>query len=255
MLHDLVVAGLCHVDRADVDAVAEDRGPVAESAHLIHAVRDEDDRHALVAQAAHDGRRPAAPGRRLSAEVASSRISTLRLAAAGLGDLDQLAVGEREIAHDGAGIDPGEAETRQQRAGLAAACACRRPDRVGCAAPRPGRDSRPRSDRGPATAPGRPARCPTATASEGPRKVTVCAVVGDRARRPADERRRAPSPSCSCRRRSRPGGRGSRPPRRRTPRRRARRRRRTACRCRSRRGGACRALVQDLLPASDAVTR
>ena len=118
-VHDLVVAGLCHVDGADTDAVAEDRGPMAEIAHLIHAVRDEDDRDALGAEAAHDGEDLL----HLAAVERRGRLvedQHLRLPAHGLGDLDQLAIGEGEIAHHGAGIDADEAEAHQPGAGLAA---------------------------------------------------------------------------------------------------------------------------------------
>ena len=115
--HDLVIAGLRHLHGANIDAVAEDRGPVAEIAHLVHAVRDEDDGDALGAEAAHDGEDL------LDLALVERRRRLvedqhLRLPAHGLGDLDQLAVGEGEIAHHGAGIDPDEAETDQERAGL-----------------------------------------------------------------------------------------------------------------------------------------
>ena len=96
--HDLVVAGRGHVDGPDVLAVAEDGGAVAQLAHLVHAVRDEDHRHALLAQPAHDGEdllhlAPVERGGRLVEDQHP------RLAAQRLGDLDQLPVGQREVAH------------------------------------------------------------------------------------------------------------------------------------------------------------
>ena len=116
--HDFVVAGRGHVDRAHALAVTKDRGPVTERAHLVHTVRNEDDRDTFLAQAANHGKDllDLAPVQRGGGLVQDQHAWG---AAQRLGDLHQLAVRQREIAHDGAWIDLGELEPCKERRGLA----------------------------------------------------------------------------------------------------------------------------------------
>jgi hypothetical protein len=107
-LDDLDVGGGPHLDGTHIRPVAEDRGLVAEGAHLLHPVGDEDDRHPLVAKAADDREDlPHLPlGQRRGRFVQDQHIwpspDCLR-------DLDNLALGKRQVADDGARVDAAEA--------------------------------------------------------------------------------------------------------------------------------------------------
>ena len=106
------------VVRGDVAAVAHDRDPVAEREDLVEAVRDEQDAGALVAEAAGDGEQPlhldsAERGGRL---VHDEHLGVER---DGLGDLDDLLVGDGQALGDAVGIDR-DAEPVEELARLGA---------------------------------------------------------------------------------------------------------------------------------------
>ena len=91
--------------------------------------------HTLGAEAAHDGEDLL----HLATVERRGRLvedQDLGMAAHGLGELDQLAIGEREIAHHGAGIDPMKPRPTSQ---APASRLIRLPSTspVWCAAPRP----------------------------------------------------------------------------------------------------------------------
>ena len=93
-----------------MQAVAEHREALAEAAHLGHAVRDEDDRHAVrvervdeIAEPVHVG------GRQRGCRLVQQQHAGL--ARDRLGDLDLLAGREREVAHQRVGVHVVHAET------------------------------------------------------------------------------------------------------------------------------------------------
>ena len=100
----------------DVGAVAHHGDRVAEREDLVEAVGDEDERAALVAQAAGDREEPVDldPAERRGRLVHDQQA---RVERDGLGDLDDLLVGDRESPSGTARVDP-DAETGEERLGL-----------------------------------------------------------------------------------------------------------------------------------------
>ena len=96
----------------DVGAVAHHGDGVAEGEDLVEAVGDEQQRAALVAQAAGDGEEPLDldAGQRGGRLVHDEHPGVER---DGLGDLDDLLVGDREAERGAVGVDP-HAEALEQ---------------------------------------------------------------------------------------------------------------------------------------------
>ena len=91
-------------------AVAQDRQAVAEIPHLLHPVRDEDDRRALGAQPGEERAEPlhVVAGERRGRLVQQEQS---RLARDGTSDLDLLPGRQRQRSHLGVGVDIVEAES------------------------------------------------------------------------------------------------------------------------------------------------
>ena len=101
---EILVPDLVEVPGADEAGVAEDRHAAGEAIHVFHAMRDEDDGDALVAQALGD-----------LVEVFAFTVGERRgrlihdddpcIRGERLPDLDDLLLGDRETAHRRAGIE------------------------------------------------------------------------------------------------------------------------------------------------------
>ena len=91
-------------------AVAEHCEALAEAAHLGHAVRDEDDRHAFCVEAVDEVPKPVhvGGGQRRGRLVQQQHTGLPRDR---LGDLDLLTRGKREVAHQRVGVHVVQAET------------------------------------------------------------------------------------------------------------------------------------------------
>ena len=104
-------------ERAEILAVAEDRDPVGDIDDLVPAVRGEDDAAVLGAQVADEAEKP------LDLAVAERRRRLVEKHRFGLlrddpHDLDDLALGERQVLDERARVDVADAEAREHRVGL-----------------------------------------------------------------------------------------------------------------------------------------
>ena len=112
LAHEVVDRGVGDRAGGDVGAVAHDRDGVAQVEDLVEAVRDEQQRATLVAQAAGDGEEP------LDLDAAERRGRLVHDEHLGverdrLGDLDDLLVGDRQAERRAVGVDP-HAEAAEQ---------------------------------------------------------------------------------------------------------------------------------------------
>ena len=118
--HQLDEARLGHLlDRAaaDVDTAAKDGGPVAEVLDLLEPVRDEHRDPARLRELAHLREEPAD----LLGQQCRRRLvenEHCGLADHGLADLDDLSLGQAELAYGAADIDALDAELMQRGCGL-----------------------------------------------------------------------------------------------------------------------------------------
>ena len=115
-LDDRVDARLAGGHRVDVRAVAHHGDGVAEAEDLVEAVGDEDQRAALVAEAAGDGEQPVHldPAQGGGGLVHDQQP---RVERDGLGDLEDLLVGDRQAQRGTARVDV-DAEPGEERLGL-----------------------------------------------------------------------------------------------------------------------------------------
>ena len=117
--HELGLGQLGGRPGGHVLAVLEDGDRRAELEDLLQPVRDVDDRDAAVGEAPDDGVEEldlvvGQCGRRLV------HLDHLGVEADGLGDLDDLLLGDREAADEGPGLEAGDAEAGEQLLGVAA---------------------------------------------------------------------------------------------------------------------------------------
>ena len=118
--HDLRLGGLGDAVGGDVGAVAHHRDGVAEGEDLVEAVGDEDQGATLVAQAAGDGEEP---GHLVATERGGRLVHDEQSSVErdGLGDLDDLLVGDRQTERRAARVDV-HAEPLEEVASPRGAC-------------------------------------------------------------------------------------------------------------------------------------